>query len=1387
MNNLNTTSEVTLVFTDQLTGKTRTRTSKNRLDYGAGTLVNLEYYPTKMALMKIPINAGAPLLWTQDVSTTATTLLAAATNMTDTTGPWYWEAKHRFQSTGTSRPIYGILNSRGTATKYIKLFSHVALETPDEQGPTEVLDITYRVIYEDGGLTTNDRTTILTYLQFSYLDASSQSMGYLHASSGIVTDHLKDWGEIGCLERISLGDISEDYSPIAYKTWSIDKATTQDRNLRMLFPLNDATAITYRTLNDTTFTGGLIYSPIITANNPYPNYPVGPMYNHAVGSKYWAEDLNYLATSKGYPLASKTSSEYMNPITACDHHALVIADGGNVGVATYGHLVARADGCIGSTYGTGYAIPLPTRSRIDRGGLNRYTPHTTQPDPYGPYPQTTNPMNVKVYNSQTVVGVDYTDRFGLSIHNVYDNNYHYFDEFTAPGLPVGIGSLKAFQLARDVAGSVYIPAGSDLVKIANPLTTPTISTISSITIGITGTISAVGHCASTDRLYIHSDIGVSHSDDLGSTWVHHGAWTYVGESITTNVITNTTMSIVVNPLNQDEIALGFQNEASKYYSAWYNGSTQTVTAPSSYASLMLHDNDGASITCDPIKGIWMYNSNDTTSYQYGYLTYGQTTFESGRNISTNSSVTRIRHNVFSYDRFFSPLILRPLDSSYIPVMTALTPTGNSIGGFYLMGVYNCSLNYGLGYDVFDGILIKESGLNSFISTYNTSINYYTYISNASGSYFGSTTYQEDDDILTNNGTFSLQEPGLYKELCGYNEINKWDASEGVWKRHVDWSVPVAATADGSSSAVLERVHCTHNTTTLTGRSYFDMSNGVEGVDYGNTGLTLLATYTPMIKKNNTKTTDKWNSQYPTGEGVAHTCFDLRDSITGSGIVLMWRNNDLDTVLYDHTTPGTTTKTLIKASGVEGETRIGLTLNATGTTARVTVDGINYGGDLTLNQAMPMDNTGGRWSLHMGSRQHFYEIDRPYEYDFFKGDIDNIQVWNRVVTNAEYTTDNAGRSGLITGSGLVVRYLMDTPIVETKPTSSIDTVAPYGLIHRFPEGDLTAPSYVEGEAFNTVVSRDSIAKGNVVSLGGDWSIIPHHAEVSAVTSITTGNSISTAIDQSVTEYATWCHSDYKLSCVGGRIGESTTEVEILMEQSSEGDLIIEFEHTFPNAHMYMDFYIKTVASGANTSGYLAKVSYDDATNAVLISFANTADNYTINDPQVTGSKHRLSYLRATNTFEFHIDVGAGYVQYGTSVVVTTTTEPVMCNTHFRSGGNNSKMLYYNTNTGMHDCMVTYSCPGNVFRLGDKSTGTGLYAKNGRPMNAVIKRRVKIYLDGTPAEVVWLGTGIASVIHNVITEPGKVYLSTAYGMILLDPSDVGKEVTCDTFSIVKSASD
>ena len=1369
---------VTMTFTDETTGAVRVVETTNRAHRIVGAVLFGSARPNKISLLWHQTNKDTRLTRTQYPKIVADTAIADTYNLSSTEGPWWIELKQRFQSTGADRQINGVLiwYYLYTMRDYEDSYGVVTLETPVVQGSNEALDITYRMVFEDVGMSMRLKNTFKSRLPFGLITTSDKYSKKILVINGCIrTPQLEDWGQLGAQRNIYLSSIIGSGTGYGYVNWSISKLDHTQYNFRELATSPRVSNASYNDRPDETDADvvGAIGegTQILNTLQKYTGYPVGPLYSHSSNSKTWMEDLDNLAEGRGYPLMRKTDDTYMSEIAACDTHVITITKSGNVGTARYYHSVLRTDGRLDSKFGKGWLIPVPERTLpLYDTGLE---PHVKQTDPNGPQPQFAPIAQTGVYNTRTVYSVDYTDRLGFSLHDLITHAYHYFDEFTSPGLPVGMPSITIHQIARDTAGSIYMAAGSlGLVKITTPLTVPLISIISKATMGITGDISAIGH-GGNDAIFIHSSDGLSYTTTGGSSWTNKGAWTLTGDTSKPSVvITHPTMSITANPNDFNEIAFTFINGAESY-GVWYDITTNTVYAPT-YANWHLSNSDGVSLECDPIHGVWMFNSDGYSNRQIGYTKYGATSINNTTStLDTTATLCRM-NTVWLYDHQDNPYLMRRVDSATDNKCTAFLPNGLTQGNFYLLGTYQVCMNRGLHYDAGDGISREAGGINTVLCKSKDAVGRGAELVSLAVSNSLSATYQSTD-VMFDSASFPIDEPGLFRELGAAIRTHRWDQANALWKDARSWSLPSVATADGSSSAGALRKHFSVGSQRFNGRAYLDISPAFNTGSYAN-GLTLLTTCTIEAKTPNALTATP-NHRYPTGEGYAHTLMSIHVENTSRGIVIQERNNNGFLTVMDYTVPSAPVVTELVSSGTEGTTRMAVLVSGDGTTVSVFVDGVQIGNNVSLSSALPMTGAEGQLSVVLGARQFAYEIDRQYNYEFLKGTLTNVQLWSRMMPPVELVSDNNDRGGLIVGSGLIARYLMSGDLLEDKATTLTENTAPYGCIHSFQEGDLSADSYLAGEAYNAVVSRDSMVAGNAVSMAGAYTVNLSTTVVDTVTSPQTGTNVISTINAEIRELAHWAEDDPMVTCVGECICK-TSGTDFVSEQSSVDDISIEFELVYP--YDTQPTSVTIYQANGTTYNKIMSVNFS-ATSDISVSYRTQTLEY-IPYSHTTGKKYKMEYIRATGLATLYADVGSGWVAISTPVTETlANSEMLFIKCSYSS--NTWDPYDSNLNGGVVNTYITYTTNGNIMRMGDKTTGTGWYARGTQPLLSTSLATVRIFVDGeyrSNIRLVHNRDSRDTLMYHTPVE-GSVILSESGGNLLFHDSDIGKTVTMEPLGI------
>ena len=1327
---------VTLKFTNEDTGKTRIVKMHN-FNVNHHAIPDTNYYGIDLHTSSKQIPQACPTAITVVTDrmhdSVVSTVFDGRTDLTNDT--WSYTKTFRFNSTGSSVDIGTICLKRTTV-----VYGYVALDTLEVQGPAEVLDITYRVIF---GLDLTSYKSKYTSLMRATSVPLGEKFGRFKYATARTCSYLPSYN-------------LADFGYLAYQdTGEVSSSTNGNTATISLAELNTVGSVLTGISITGTSTGANIFGSastiiseppmLFSENQRHQTYPLGPLIGHAATRVGWCEDLNNLSTGLGYPVVSQTLPTWSSEHKA-NLHNIEIVKSGNVGAATYVHGVFDAPLSVKATRMTTIELPIHTRTPVSLTDIPPVHKEMVT--------HSNNPLNVAArtnitwYNSDTIIsysdtpvnGSGATAKLGVGVHNLTTNKYKHFDQDTTPQMTYTAIPYNGYSLCRDDTGDIYVAhRDQGITKIIDPFGVPSIISISKATIGYAGEILAMAH-GYQDRIWLATATEVSFSDDNGSTWTVKAPFTVTG-TFTTSTIT----SMVASPVAH-EIAISYGG--TNHYGGWYDPVLNNILSVKADAYQLYSSPLGCAKD-----GTWLVYNAYGTNRSIGYAKFNELATEwklggLSANVNNNGGCTPIAVE----DALGNTVAVLPVwDAADNRRCSVFTPDRVRIGHIWMDGYYGMRPCDGR-YDISDGI--PDRGSHRLASIHYSSTGFTlvgathdTYVgakADVQGSYRGSyETRAYDDEISTPRTTYRLN-------------------SSGTWT--ANYNAPAVATADGSSSATGIRNNFTSDSNKFHGRCYLDISSSINGVDFSTGGITIAATYKPIAK--HIMVGYEGSDIYTHFEDPSSTCFALLDTTNNHGIYLRYRARDAKMQLTE-VNGNSVTSTVIDATPVLEDSRIISTISADGTTVSTYYNGTLLA-TVTLTTALAMDNTGNTMMLSIGSANWSVELERIYYYKLFKGAIENIQVWNDVWDASEVTTDNANRTGLlITPSNLVVRYLMDdstSNYSEAKVTHSATSTSAHGLEISFQDGDLSSDSYIAGEYYTTSSRERGYLKDNVTSMTLRTSQTIVSNKTDGIVTNSAGANLVPPAPTTITE-----HVDFSASTRVSRGSAVVDTAAIYSCQSAVSDMELEFTLVDPMARIYIG--ISTVTNKNWVVG--CRIPSICSPSLYMYTGAGThISNLTVPTP-VPGDKYKFTFNRTTydaSIYKYNT-VTSMWDQIGTTA---TGIDPgdacfvYLKNNYICPGASYSSVT---------DVKFTHTPMARVMRLGDKLANTGGYRMDSFGVITKHNNPLKVYIDGVQASVAVTSIGTDSCIANaasLLTTNDVVQLGDS-GLIIINDSFEGGVVT------------
>ena len=1059
--------EITITATDEVTGKVTVTKASNIVTLLTGELNSHNSKRMQNAILMVhptmhEHNNPAKFL-TIDSRIGAYVAGSVANLPYDNNLDDFWfEAVWRFPSSGAIQPIgaIGLKNKSSSSTTYYN--SLASLDAIYDQQPTELVDIKYRLIFE----AFDNLIENIPYRKYiALLFATTSITLNSHFDNMVMTPNLTKFP----LRRSNSRNFGVNPSNIDESFRAFGKLDYTNKLLSSVF---------ISTTNDQPLFETKIFDDL---SNSYEGAPVGPLYNHSSGATLWCEDVTFLATGLGDPVITSAGVTWRSSY-GVERYTFKIRKQGNLGTARFTYNIDLLTGDVTDNGEPDtFCYPPLVNGNTGTASLDGDIAFHTDYPLADESPFTQNQTNHAVFNTQWVMAYK-SGNFAL--YNVLTAEYILFSPTTSPAMPnLLVGSANSHHIFRDDVGSIYVLVKTQgIVKITDPFGSPGISTISLGTIGASSHL--ITGCAITgNTIIVASPTALYTSTDNGSSWTEAliSSFTNAGGSA---IQFTKIRALQANPVRTNELMM-IQGTTAQTAGAEYDSSNvggndafwidTTALEYMAFSSRNLYNhNERYSIFADGKHGVWLNLGSTAISRKCAasvqkFMTpdfYGQTS----ANITGERAGCSFFYDKLGNIQLISPSSKGDTDDSY--TLTDMHGRNHHSIRYSSDHVKVASLAFGIRYDIVDG---HGSRMPFSTAGYAVSV----------PSTFNSTCFAflpaRYDKTVAGfiNGTdmgYNKTEGTLLDEFPHKLNFN-WNNSTSAWIE--DFNEVSPATVDGSLNSDAQRVNFKPDTNTFNGRCYLDITSTVDATDFDN-GFSFIGKITTNSRDSLGTAGNYWHSNYVNREEGASALMSLYDSNADSGFGVVAKNHNNQVSVLDYTDPSAIVETELGASVADGTaSRIAVTLNASGTTLKVFVNGI-LKGTVTLTNAFSLNNSGSNWKCYAGTLCRHKALDADMFHHLINGDITNIQVWNNNLIATQLVTDSITPDGLIVTTGLQSRYLMTSVFNEAKTITAAGNTLDNGVTITFGEGSLATESYILGDNYDTTIVKSGILKGNVES-------------------------------------------------------------------------------------------------------------------------------------------------------------------------------------------------------------------------------------------------------------------------------------------------------------------
>lgn len=1240
--------------------------------------------------------------------------------------PSYYQRIARFNQPGSTRFLRMVAFS-DAATNGGQVFTKVRLDPPCEQTNTQILDVTYRIQYEDATTPTSASIYAQSIAAGLMGWGTAHPVGLCFPSGANANWHKPPTTQyrriVGDSDNVIVSDnigggFPESRADERLRKYDFPIALAQaDRVGRIfgsiLYGFHEPTALS-NTIKES-------YCLCLPAVEPgFIGSPIQPIHNHSATTNAPFLDVNNLATGEGS--VSMNGDSWTDPdypkFFRFDMHGT-----GDVGTASYSFRQRNTVGfngngysSVGSPYGFRHDRPnaLGFQTIIDGHGLSFNDDELQVP-----------------YDGRTTISRDAT---GITIIDVIDGTNVSFDANSTPAF----NFTAIHHMVVDDNKDIWIAGNNEgLFKISDPFGTPTITKMSNAVNGIPvggDTICRGVSIGNANTVWALFDGGLSSSTDGGISWTnydsttpHPFAWTGITDALWTRV-----EGIVVDRESPDQqLAVMYQDTTGAdtlNHIVWWSEVDTTIDGPSYFrAKFIFSTNYPGSIfrdmVCSRTGGFWQWAhlgqvnaTTDTNSTTYR-ITYGSTVEDE---YNTNQQITRRRgFPLFMYDYYGSPYVTGAVgqdnhgffsaDRKYYASMHGMT-TSSQINPHFVME--------------------DDTGLGKGIHIYRPSTNLNTPPS------------VRNVNPHTNTGTLNSQ-------YSPFEDVvwNKYQWNGVAWE--LGYHVDALDTSGNSNDAT--RHNFDVEDYTFTGRAMIDVLPTFTPSAFANTGTFVFA-LTPAAKLSATRLITSPQEQ-------AATIFELHDG--SNRLILKWDDGTGNIVVADDAVSITVT-----AKPADGITyRVVVTLNAID--AKVYIDG-TLTATLTLTAALDFSNATSNMFAHVGARTHAHAYNNRYNVgNFYSGVMENVQLWNVEWDQTDVTNDMGDITGVIVskpGANLISRYELTQSLVglETKPTHATDDALMDGLTVTFANGT-ASPAFVDTDYYTAGVVEGflkdnattitprlrlymagdvNLAFSTISSATDNTNIVPGTTGVTTERVVFHRYSINNAVYSQPGELT---HNQSTNASFGGQSMQSTT-----------GDCTLSFK---PNMGA-------TTAAVGFSNAVATNVDFHNYTSAnQILHFLvfKTNGNVDVGYNTSVQASNVATYVMGD---EFRIE------RVGTTVTYYKVTAGIPTAIH-TSATSSSGIITGRVNVrlathGVHDVTMTYERPARMVVFGDSVAETGLYD----PGFIGCDSPVAVFANGTPVDIVFNNTSL-----DFMGEPGPgiAYYNSYMGLFKFNAAEIGAAIT------------
>lgn len=1236
-----------------------------------------------------------------------------------TANPDYFEATSRWNAPSSLRTVNTIFLAGYNSTK---VGAYVSLSEPCTQGTTEILDITYRVMFFYDEYVNSEQTINPMYNKFSYMDYFRNQLTEIRNLYYAWNPH-KNSTQAGKYRTFSssgqqIGTYSKSvqaYNGLYYRN-RVSTSNTETGNGGDLI-----STINYG------FTSYGYYCSAASLPNSSTRKPVQNIRSHSDSAIQPFLDVDNLAGGTGSFLINGDNWDDAKwPKYFRIEHKL----DGQVNASSY---MFRKRVCLGFESGTSYRSSLKANSTYRyRNGSNVTS---VQDIPLGKDYGITSRYNSQSFGGDSLVS---WDNDGVCVQRQTDGQVVVFDSIQYPGFAL----TDIREISIDNNNSLYVASStSGMVKISDVWGTPMLEQITVAGNGVPSDTGCYATCQGyNDRIWAMFEGGLSYTNDGGTTWTNLDGTSSPIFSVASIEDGNwsTVMTLEADRDAPDHhLALATQSTSPQWSARFY---TPANGGQTSYAGDIARG--PGTIRCSHRGGLWIMIWTDKSvgsdsfdsSHTYKKKFLGSTIYDI-YNHGPWSSETRVS---FLYDYYNNPL----------PVVSE-----NDISG---QGVYRS------GGDKSRIVSGYESNINP---QYNSVLS--SFEENPNGYYLGNSEYSgSHNERFISLSSISGLGTGKYLTLNHqYSEAEEW-----LWKKYHwngnDWEHNYYAKAidtgiQGNGQRQADRHNFDTESHFFTGRSMIDVTPAFpQGVIDEET--TFVFTLTPSSKFYKTVT-----DANPKGQTYQSTIFEVVDRSISQRLTIVWRNNDDNIVVIENTTLGQVEHVVTSTPVDNVAYRIVVAIN--NLDFNIYIDAVAQT-SITLGAAMSFINALDDLSATLGCRNSAYGYNEHSDWpeDFYRGTMENVQFWNVEWDQADVDNDlvdQVSGDGLISskpGTNLIARYELTQSLesLETKRTHTSEQPLDEDLTITFEDG-ATGTSFISGD-YHTFGVANGILKDNAMTWSSYYDMYTMPTDVNFSELLNTGGSdfipslTTTQVTSPMGFNGLATNSTYWLGVKGGLAATGTNDVGCASMQPMNGDGWIE-------GTMSMDGFDGNLClhsdPTSNDTAYSHGLQFHSTGN-VSIREANGIRQ------SVVSSHERDDRFRVQR-----VGTVVSYYKYINNILTQIGVDSTISS----NGQMFGKVYIAGSYHGIHGLKINYTSDPYIMYAGNISSETGCFDPEFICLDAYRTGFIDIFIGGSSERAVVRHALNQQWLDIPPPGPGEVTIIPQTGQLIFNSADQGKTVT------------